>query len=190
MKLIDVHLSQTDRQAVEAFRSKGSHAAREINRAHILAALDDQVPDEEIGAVLGVSRKLICVAELIWRTRSAYQEKGLAYALNDVRRPGAPRKYRPDHAQTEVAAVACSLPPAGAKRWTIKLLVAAVGQRAGLQGINRETVRQCLKKRLEALAQSDVVCGPDHRRISPTDVRAVGIVCAALRPTGTGRLRG
>jgi transposase len=140
MKLIDIQLSKSDRQAVEAFRSQGSHAAREINRAHILAALDDQVPDEEIGAVLGVSRKVI------WRTRSAYQEKGLDYALRDVRRPGAPRKYRPDHTQAEVAAVACSQPPPGAKRWTIKLLVEAVSQRAGLSGINRETVRQFLKK--------------------------------------------
>ena len=140
MKPIDVHLSQPDRHTVEAFRSKGWHAAREIKRAHILAALDDQVPDEEIEAVLGVSRKVI------WRTRSAYQEKGLAYALNDVRRPGAPRKYRPDHAQSEVASVACSAPPAGAKRWTIKLLVEAVGQRPGLRGTNRETVQQFLKK--------------------------------------------
>jgi hypothetical protein len=83
---------------------------------------------------------------VIWRTRSAYQEKGLDYALSDMNRPGAPQKYRPDHAQAEVAAVACSQPPAGAKRWTIKLLVEAVGQRANLAGINRETVRQLLKK--------------------------------------------
>lgn len=95
MKPIDVQLSKADRQAIEAFRSKGSHSAREFNRAHILAALDDQVPDEEIGAVLGVSRKVI------WRTRSAYQEKGLDYALRDVNRPGAPQKYRPDHAEAE-----------------------------------------------------------------------------------------
>jgi len=137
---IEVHLPQSDRQALEAFRSKGWHSARELNRAHILAALDDQVPDEDISAVLGVSRKVI------WRTRSAYQEKGLDYALKDVRRPGAPRKYRADLAQAEVAAVACSPPPAGAKRWTIKLLVQAVGQRTDLTGINRETLRQFLKK--------------------------------------------
>lgn len=140
MKLIDVHLSPADRQTVEAFRSKGWHSAREINRAHILAAWDDHLPDEEIGAVLGVSRKVI------WRTRSAYQEQGLDYALRDVGRPGAPRKYRPDHAQAEVTAMACSQPPAGTKRWTLKLLVEAVGQRAGLAGINRESVRQLLKK--------------------------------------------
>jgi transposase len=140
MKRISVDLSTANRQAVETVRSQGYHRSRETNRAHILAALDDQIPDAQIGAVLGVSRKVI------WRTRSAYQEKGLAYALQDVSRPGPPRKYRSDHAQAEVAAVACSPPPAGAKRWTLKLLVEAVGQRTGLAGINRETVRQCLKK--------------------------------------------
>lgn len=140
VKPLEVHLSESERQAVQAFRSKGSHLARELTRAHILAALDDQVPDEEISAVLGVSRKVI------WRTRSAYQEKGLDYALNDVSRPGAPRKYRPELAQAEVAAIACSPPPPGVKRWTIKLLVQTVGQRTGLKGINRETVRQFLKK--------------------------------------------
>ena len=102
--------------------------------------LGHQLPEEQIGAVLGVSRKVI------WRTRSAYREKGLDYALRDARRSGAPRKYRPDQAQAEVAAVACSQPPPGAKRWTVKLLTEAVGQREGLAGINRESVRQLLKK--------------------------------------------
>ena len=140
MKRINIRLSRADRRTVETFRSQGHHRSREINRAHILRALDARIPDDQIGAVLGVSRKVI------WRTRSAYQEKGLAYALHDGSRPGPPRKYRPDHAQAEVAAVACSPPPPGAKRWTLKLLVEAAGQRTGLAGINRETVRQCLKK--------------------------------------------
>jgi transposase len=140
MKRISVTLSAEDRQVLDTVRSQGYHRARETNRAHILAALADQIPDAQIGAVLGVSRKVI------WRTRSAYQEQGLAYALQDVRRPGPPRKYGRDLAQAEVAAAACSPPPAGAKRWTLKLLASTVGQRTGLAGINRETVRQCLKK--------------------------------------------
>ena len=140
MKRINVTLPASDRQTLNRFRSQGHHRARETNRAHILAALDAHIPEAQIGAVLGVSRKVI------WRTRSAYEEYGLAYALHDVSRPGAPRKYRADLAQAEVAAVACSPPPAGAKRWTLKLLVQAVGQRTGLEGINRETIRQSLKK--------------------------------------------
>ena len=140
MKRISLRLSRSDRRTVATFRAQGHHRSRALNRAHILAALDAQIPDEQIGAVLGVSRKVI------WRTRSAYQEKGLAYALHDVSRPGPPRKYRPDYAQAEVAAVACSPPPPGAKRWTLQVLVPAVGQRTGLAEINRETVRQYLKK--------------------------------------------
>lgn len=139
MREIIVQLSNEDRQAVEELRSKGVHPARQVNRAHILAALDQRVPDHQISAVLGVTRKVI------WRTRSAYQEQGLRYALEDLPRSGAPRKYETP-AQAEVVALACTPPPRGAKRWTLKLLVQAIRQRPGLAQINRESVRQFLKK--------------------------------------------
>jgi len=80
MRRIQIHLSKSDLKAIAALRSKGLHSSREINRAHILAALGYQLSDEQIGAVLGVSRKVI------WRTLSAYREKGLDYALRDARR--------------------------------------------------------------------------------------------------------
>ena len=48
----------------------------------------------------------------IWRTRAAYLEGGLEYALRDVERPGQPKRYRaPEEAQ--VTALACSSPPPG-----------------------------------------------------------------------------
>jgi len=46
-----------------------------------------------------------------------------------------------------VVALACSAPPGGRKRWTIRLLTAAAHERPGLANVNRETVRQMLKKR-------------------------------------------
>ena len=140
MRQISVRLTPKERQVVQAFRSKGMQpSAREVNRAHILAALDQGISDEQISQVLGVERTVIL------RTRSAYQEKGLDYALHDVARPGAPRKYAAP-AQAEVSALACSAPPSGAKRWTVLLLVAALRERPGLAQVNRETVRQMLKK--------------------------------------------
>ena len=140
MRQISVRLTPKERQRVQAFRSKGMPpSAREVNRAHILAALDQGISDEQISQVLGVERTVI------WRTRSAYQEKGLDYALQDVARPGAPRKYAAP-AQAEVSALACSAPPSGAKRWTVQLVVAALRERPGLAQVNRETVRQMLKK--------------------------------------------
>lgn len=139
MRRIQIHLSATDRQEVELFRSQGLHLAREVNRAHILAALDRGVPDQQIEQVLGVSRVVI------WRTRSAFQEKGLGYALCDVARPGASPKYSTGQ-QAEVVALACEQPPAGQKRWTLQSLTSAAHRRSTLRGVSQETIRRWLKK--------------------------------------------
>lgn len=139
MRRIPVELSSADRRAVDALRSCGTHRAREVNRAHILAACARGLGDEQISQVLGVSRMVI------WRTRSAYQEKGLDYALRDAARCGAPRRY-PTGREAEVVALACERPPEGAKRWTVKLLTAAARQRPELGQVSRETIRRWLKK--------------------------------------------
>jgi transposase len=110
-----------------------------VNRAHILAALHEKVPEAVICQVLGVGRTAI------WRTRAAYLEGGLDLALRDVPRPGAPRRYETD-VEAEVTALACSKPPAGAKRWTLVLLERAARGRPGMQDISRETIRRLLKK--------------------------------------------
>ena len=140
MRRIPVELSAAQRREVQRFRSGGVHLAREVTRAHILAALDRGVDDGQIAAVLGVSRAVI------WRTRSALQEKGLGYALHDVARSGAPRVYTTEQEAT-VTAVACSPAPAGRTRWTVGLLTAAARkQDPKLKTVSRETVRRWLKK--------------------------------------------
>jgi transposase len=104
-----------------------------------LLALEARVPVAQIQQVLGVSRMVI------WRTQSAYREKGLDYALYDAARPGQPAKYGTDQ-EAEVVALACSQPPEGEARWTIRSLTIAAGHRPKLQAINRESIRQILKK--------------------------------------------
>jgi transposase len=139
MRQTKIHLSEDDRIALKSFRTKGQHMTREINRAHILSALDQSIPEATIMQVLGVGRTAI------WRTSSAYIEKGLDYALYDVARPGQPRKYETDQ-QVEVVALACSEPPKGARRWTIKLLTDAGRQYPRLKNVSRESIRLFLKK--------------------------------------------
>ena len=139
MKSNQIRVPPKDKQFLEGFRSKGQHSARETTRAHILLALEADVPAIQIQNVLGVSPMVI------WRTKSAYREKGLDYALHDAARPGQPAKYSTDQ-EAEVVALACSQPPQGAARWTIRLLTVAAGHRPKLAGVNRETVRQILKK--------------------------------------------
>jgi hypothetical protein len=113
--------------------------AREFNRAHILAALDRKLPEQQIMAVLKVGRTAV------WRTRTAYLQGGLDFALHDEARPGKPKQYRAD-AEAQVTALACSAPPTGAQRWTVALLTEAARRQAPMKGISRETVRRILKK--------------------------------------------
>jgi transposase len=139
MRQTELRLRRPEREAVQGLRSKGEHMAREFNRAHILAALDRKIPECQIMEVLGVGRTAI------WRTRAAYLERGLEYALRDVQRPGQPKRYRAPE-EAEVAALACSSPPEGAKRWTVALLTQQAHRHPNMRQISRESIRRLLKK--------------------------------------------
>jgi hypothetical protein len=139
MRQTELHLTDEDREVIESYRAKGLHHAREVNRAHVLSALNRGIPEAQIMAVLGIGRTVI------WRTRAAYLEGGAEFALHDVARPGKPRQYDTD-VEAQISALACSAPPTGAARWTIALLEQAAQAQAGVGPISRETVRRLLKK--------------------------------------------
>ena len=131
--------SEEDRELIESYRAKGLHQAREVNRAHILSALDRGISEALIMEVLCVGRTVI------WRTRAAFIEGGVEFAVHDVARSGKPRKYGTD-VEAQISALACSAPPTGAKRWTIALLEQAAQTLVGIGPISRETIRRLLKK--------------------------------------------
>lgn len=139
MRQTELRLTTKDRELIESYRTKGLHHVREVNRAHILSALDRGVSQSEIMAVLGVGPMAI------WRTRAAYLEGGAQYALHDAARSGKPRQYDAD-VEAQISALACSAPPKGAKHWTMVLLEQAAQAQAGIGPISRETVRRLLKK--------------------------------------------
>lgn len=139
MRQTELHLTDEDRELIESYRASGLHHAREVNRAHVLFALDRGIPEAQIMAVLGIGRTAI------WRTRAAYREGGAEHALHDLPRPGKPRRYDTD-IEARICALACSEPPTGAKRWTLELLEQAAQAQAGIGPISRETVRRLLKK--------------------------------------------
>lgn len=139
MRQTDLHLTDEDRDLIESYRAKGVHHAREVNRAHVLCALDRGIPESQIMAVLGVGRTVI------WRTRAAYLDGGAEFALHDVARPGKPCRYDAD-VEAQISALACSAPPEGATRWTLALLEQAAQALPGVGPISRESIRRLLKK--------------------------------------------
>jgi hypothetical protein len=82
MRQTELHLTEADRAVVDEIRSKGLHRAREVNRAHVLSALERGVCEAQIMEVLDVGRSAL------WRTRAAYLEGGVELAVFDLARPG------------------------------------------------------------------------------------------------------
>lgn len=139
MKQTELHLTDADRVRIEEIRSKGVHRSREVNRAHALSCLDRGVPQAQILQVLGMGRTAL------WRTRSAYVQGGVEFAVFDVARSGRPKRYD-TNAEARITALACSAPPQGRRRWTLVEIERAARQEAGLGSVSRETVRRILKK--------------------------------------------
>jgi transposase len=139
MRQTELHLTEDDRAAINGIRTKGLHQSRAVNRAHVLASLDQGVPEAQIMAVLGIGRTAV------WRTRAAYLQGGVDLAVFDVARSGRPPQYDTD-AEARVTALACTTPPEGRQRWTLLELERAARQEQGLGSVSRETVRRMLKK--------------------------------------------
>lgn len=143
MRQTELQLSEQDRAVIDGIRTKGLHQAREVNRAHVLASLDQGVPEAQIMAVLGIGRTAL------WRTRAAYLQGGVDLAVFDIARSGRPPQYDTD-AEARVTALACSTPPAGRQRWTLVELERAARLEDGLSSVSRETVRRMLKKTISS----------------------------------------
>jgi hypothetical protein len=70
-------------------------------------------------------------------------EGNLELALSEETRPGAPRKLSGKETALLVA-TACSSPPKGRKRWTLKLLAGTMVSLTEHEGLSYETVRRRL----------------------------------------------
>ena len=132
-------LSDTDRDYLTNFVKTGKKTGKELERAYVLLALDQGTKQQDISRYYHVG------LSTIWRIKRGYLDGGLEQALNDKSRPGAPVKYD-DRAEAEIIALACSQSPKGRSRWTIRLLTQHARKIAGMENINRESVRLVLKK--------------------------------------------
>jgi hypothetical protein len=135
-----VHLSATERQQLEALVKQGHKSAREINRARILLLADAQMRDVDIAAAVGVS------LQTTYTTRKAYCQNASKPLLDLV-------KYQPRHTERRkvdkrieayVAMIACSDPPAGRARWTLRMMADRFVQLQVVDSIAIESVRKAL----------------------------------------------
>jgi transposase len=132
-----VELTQEEREHLEALVRGGSKLVRDVKRAQILLAADQSISDGRIAAAVRVG------PATVYRAKRRFVEGGVDYAIHDSPRPGAGRKLS-DKEEALLIATACSNPPQGRSRWTLKLLAGQLVSLTEHEGISRETVRRRL----------------------------------------------
>jgi transposase len=140
-----VTLTPDERYELEQMVTKGTAAARTLLRAWTLLKADVGPQgcawtDEQIRQTFGIG------LVTIYRVRQSFVEDGLPAAL--ARK--SPSRHRPRRLDGEqeahLIALACSPPPKGRRRWTLKLLTDKMVELGHCGPVSPETVRQTLKK--------------------------------------------
>lgn len=140
MKMKDrVKLKPKERKLLKQLISKGSEKARKITRCRILLLANEGKTDTQIIEALKVARNTIRTV------RFRYVREGLESAINEQPRPGAPKKFT-GRQKAKITAIACSEPPEGRNRWTLRLLADKVVELKMVDSISHQTVKRILKK--------------------------------------------
>ena len=144
-KKYPVILSETERDELKRLIAAGTAPARKLTHARILLKADQSPEgpgwvDEMVAEAVEVSQPTAS------RVRKQYFEEGLEAALN--RRPPNREYYRKLDGEQEarLVALACSDPPEGQARWSLRLLADRMVELEVVDDLSYQTVRRTLKK--------------------------------------------
>lgn len=140
-----VSLTEDQRASLKALISSGEAAARTLTRARILLKADTGHEgggwsDPDIETALETTRPTI------ERVRKRFAQGGLEAALYPRPRLTAPERLLDGEKEAHLIALACSTPPEGRKRWSLRLLASGLIAREIVDTVSHETIRQTLKK--------------------------------------------
>src|SRR5450756_2033747 len=133
-----IKLSARDRRQLDGLLSGGLQSVRTTLRALALRQMDQGQSTPAVGENLGLS------AKAVWQIGKRYEQEGLERALFDAPRPGKAPALDQRQSQ-QIIAVACSPPPQGRARWTVRLLTEEVIKRKLVPRVGRETIRTLLE---------------------------------------------
>jgi len=141
-----VTLTNEERTMLRDLIAAGTARARKLTHARILLKAD--VADGRTGwSDRQISEALDVSLPTIHRVRKTFVEEGLETALNRRQsRSSRPRKLDGEQ-EAYLIVLACSAPPAGHKRWTLRLLADKMVEMEYIDDVSYETIRQVLKKR-------------------------------------------
>ncbi len=139
-----VFLNGKKRSDLKRLVNTGADKARKLTRARILLSSDESPhgpskKDKEIMEALGVCARTVAV------TRERFSQGDIEEALNEKPRSGRPREFT-GREEAKLTLIACSDPPEGRNRWSVRLLADKLMELDVVDSISRESVRKYLKK--------------------------------------------
>lgn len=138
MKKQPLELSETDQAYLKQLVAKGEQPVKVYKRAIGLLELDRGKTLSAIAESLNVTKKTV------GNWRDSYQQRGLN-CLHDQARSGRPLEIDGNQ-RAKVTALACSDPPAGYGRWTLRLLADKAVELGYSEHLSHTQVGEILKK--------------------------------------------
>jgi len=134
-----VTLSSNDTRSLKMLLTRGTASARTLSRARILDLLHGGQAPTDIASLLQVS------PQTVFNVKRRFLNGGLQAALYDQPRSGRPIEISGSQ-RAKVTALACSSPPAGRARWTLRLLADKAVELGHCQRLSHTAARKILKK--------------------------------------------
>ena len=141
-----VRLSVEEREQLQALIRKGKSPAKRLLKARMLLKADvseagEGWSDSKIIAALDTS------ASMVYRVRKQLVEEGFAAVLSRKprARPPVPAIFDGE-TEAKLIALACSKPPKGRARWTLRLLENKVAELGIVDRASDSTIGRTLKK--------------------------------------------
>ena len=158
-KQIPLYLKPEQRTELETLIKSGNASARVQNRARILLLTDRSQGDFRKDAE--VAEVLLCTESTVQAIRHRFLQEGVQAALFDKPRPGAVPKITGD-IEAQITVIACSDPPEGCARWTVRLITARVIELGILESVTPPTIWERLKKTRSSPGKSKPGASANH----------------------------
>jgi transposase len=151
-----VTLTVEEREGLDRMISRGKADARKLVHARVLLQADasEGGPD---WTDIRIAEAVRVSVRTIERVRQRFIEDGLEAALLPKPSPRVYARKLDGEQEAKLVAMACSAPPEGKKRWTLRLLAERMVALEVVPELSHETVRQTLKKCAQAASAADVV---------------------------------
>ena len=143
MKKYSVNLPPEQREELSHMIATGKAAARELTHARILLKAD-QGPEGPGWSDNRIQEALEVSASTVQRVRKCCAQHGVQEAIVPQVVQRARRRRLDGTQEAYLIALACSAPPEGCVRWTLRLLANQLVELGYVESVSHETVRQVL----------------------------------------------